>query len=105
MRAHRGAGARAGARRRGRQAPLRRRRRALIIGETDGLVKLVTDADGLVLGVHIAGPWATELLAEGYLSVNWEANAADLAALVHPHPTLSEVFGEAAMARTGRPLH
>ena len=52
--------------------------RAIIIGETEGLVKLVTDADGLVLGVHIVGPWATELLAEGYLSVNWEANAADL---------------------------
>jgi dihydrolipoamide dehydrogenase len=79
--------------------------RAMIIGETDGLVKLVTDADGLLLGVHIAGPWATELLAEGYLSVNWEANAADIAALVHPHPTLSEVFGEAALSRTGRPLH
>jgi len=79
--------------------------RAMIIGETEGLVKLVTDADGLVLGVHIAGPWATELLAEGYLSVNWEANAADLAALVHPHPTLSEVFGEAALSRMGRPLH
>ena len=77
--------------------------RAMIIGETEGLVKLVTDADGLMLGVHIVGPWATELLAEGYLSVNWEANAADLAALVHPHPTLSEVFGEAAMARMGRP--
>ncbi|MEX1007006.1 MAG: dihydrolipoyl dehydrogenase [Acidimicrobiia bacterium] len=79
--------------------------RAQIIGETEGLVKLVTDADGLVLGVHVVGPWATELLAEGYLSVNWEANAADLAALVHPHPTLSEVFGEAALARIGRPLH
>jgi dihydrolipoamide dehydrogenase len=79
--------------------------RAIIIGETEGLVKLVTDADGLVLGVHIVGPWATELLAEGYLSVNWEANASDLAALVHPHPTLSEVFGEAAMSRIGRPLH
>ena len=62
--------------------------RAMIIGETEGLVKLVTDADGLLLGVHIAGPWATELLGEGYLSVNWEANAADIAALVHPHPTL-----------------
>jgi dihydrolipoamide dehydrogenase len=79
--------------------------RALIIGEAEGLVKLVTDADGLLLGAHIAGPWATELLAEGYLSVNWEANAADIAALVHPHPTLSEVFGEAALSRMGRPLH
>jgi dihydrolipoamide dehydrogenase len=79
--------------------------RAMIIGETDGLVKLVTDASGLVLGVHIAGPWATELLGEGYLAVNWEADANDIAALVHPHPTLSEVFGEAALALTGRPLH
>jgi dihydrolipoamide dehydrogenase len=79
--------------------------RAVILGETDGLVKLVCDGDGLVLGAHFVGPWATELLAEGYLSVNWEANAADIAALVHPHPTLSEVFGEAALALTGRPLH
>jgi dihydrolipoamide dehydrogenase len=79
--------------------------RAVILGETDGLVKLVCDGDGLVLGAHFVGPWATELLAEGYLSVNWEANAADIAALVHPHPTLSEVFGEAALALTGRRLH
>jgi dihydrolipoamide dehydrogenase len=79
--------------------------RAMILGDTEGLVKLVTDTDGLLLGVHLAGPWATELLGEGYLSVNWEANSADIAALVHPHPTLSEVFGEAALAITGRPLH
>ena len=49
--------------------------RALIIGETDGLVKIVAERDGPLLGVHIAGPWATELLAEGYLAVNWEATA------------------------------
>jgi dihydrolipoamide dehydrogenase len=79
--------------------------RAMIIGGTEGLVKLVTDSDGLLLGVHIVGPWATELLGEGYLSVNWEANAEDIAALVHPHPTLSEAFGEAALARLGRRLH
>jgi dihydrolipoamide dehydrogenase len=79
--------------------------RAMILGDAEGLVKMITDADGLLLGVHLAGPWATELLGEGYLSVNWEANSADIAALVHPHPTLSEVFGEAALAITGRPLH
>ena len=55
--------------------------------------------------MHIVGPWATELLGEGYLSVNWEANAADIAALVHPHPTSSELFGESALSLTGRPLH
>lgn len=79
--------------------------RAMILGDTEGLVKLVADADGLLLGAHFAGPWATELLGEGYLSVNWEANAVDIAALIHPHPTLSEVFGEAALALTGRSLH
>jgi dihydrolipoamide dehydrogenase len=79
--------------------------RAMILGDTEGIVKLVTDADGVLLGVHLAGPWATELLGEGYLSVNWEANSADIAALIHPHPSLSEVFGEAALAITGRPLH
>jgi dihydrolipoamide dehydrogenase len=79
--------------------------RAMILGDTEGLVKMVADADGQVLGVHLAGPWATELLGEGYLSVNWEANAADIAALIHPHPTLSEVFGEAALSLTGRSIH
>ena len=41
--------------------------RALIVGETDGMVKIVAEKDGPILGVHIAGPWATELIAEGYL--------------------------------------
>lgn len=76
--------------------------RALIIGESDGMVKIVAERDGPILGVHIAGPWATELIVEGYLAVNWEATAEDLAALIHPHPTLSEAFGMAAMAFTGR---
>jgi dihydrolipoamide dehydrogenase len=79
--------------------------RALIIGEPDGFVKLVADRDGTLLGVHIVGPWATELLAEGYLAVNWEATLDDIAALIHPHPTLSELFGESALAFLGRSLH
>jgi dihydrolipoamide dehydrogenase len=79
--------------------------RALIIGESDGLVKVVAERDGPIIGVHIAGPWATELLAEGYLAVNWEALPEEVAAFVHPHPTLSEVFGETALSLTGRSLH
>jgi dihydrolipoamide dehydrogenase len=79
--------------------------RALIVGETDGMVKIVAEKDGPILGVHIAGPWATELIAEGYLSVNWEATAQDLGLLIHAHPTLSELFGESALALTGRSLH
>jgi dihydrolipoamide dehydrogenase len=79
--------------------------RALIIGEPEGLVKVVADRDGAILGVHIAGPWATELLQGGYLAVNWEATYADVAAFIQPHPTLGEMFGESALALTGRSLH
>jgi len=79
--------------------------RALILGEPEGFVKIVAERDGPVLGVHIIGPWATELLGEGYLAVNWEATPEDIGRLVHPHPTLSELFGETALALTGRGLH
>jgi dihydrolipoamide dehydrogenase len=79
--------------------------RALIIGDADGMVKIVAEKDGPLLGVHIAGPWATELIAEAYLSVNWEATPADLGLLIHAHPSLSELFGESALALTGRSLH
>jgi len=79
--------------------------RAQIIGEVDGLVKIVAERDGPILGVHITGPWATELLAEGYLAVNWEALPEEVGAFIHPHPTLSELFGESALALTGRRLH
>ena len=79
--------------------------RALIIGETEGMVKIVSERGGPVLGVHIAGPWATELIAEAYLTVNWEATPADVGLLIHAHPTLSELFGESVLALTGRSLH
>jgi dihydrolipoamide dehydrogenase len=84
--------------------------RAMILGETQGLVKVVAERGedgraGALLGVHMVGPWVTEQLAEAYLAVNWEATADEVASLVHPHPTLSETFGEAVMALTGRGLH
>jgi len=80
--------------------------RALIIGEPEGLVKIIADADDhTVLGVHVVGPWATELVTEGYLAVNWEATTDDIGRLVHAHPTLSELFGESALAVGGRGLH
>ncbi len=79
--------------------------RALIVGETEGMMKIVSEKDGPILGVHIAGPWATELIAEGYLSVNWEATPADVGLLIHAHPSLSELFGESVLALTGRSLH
>ncbi len=80
--------------------------RALIIGDIDGLVKIVAEqGSGRILGVHLCGPWVTELLTEGFLAVNWEATAFDLGRLIHAHPSLSELFGESALALTGRSLH
>jgi dihydrolipoyl dehydrogenase len=84
--------------------------RALIIGETEGLVKIIAqkDADGRagqVLGVHMVGPWVTEQLGQGYLAVNWEATVDEVAHFIQPHPSLSESFGEAMLALTGRGLH
>ena len=84
--------------------------RALILGEPEGLVKIVAarrpdGGAGQILGVHMVGPWVTEQLGQGYLAVNWEATVDDVAELVQPHPTLSENFGEAVMALTGRGLH
>jgi dihydrolipoamide dehydrogenase len=84
--------------------------RARILGETDGLVKVVAERQedgrvGRLLGVHMVGPWVTEQLGQGYLSVNWEATPEEVGSLVQPHPTLSEAFGETALALTGRGLH
>ncbi|MGE3619340.1 MAG: dihydrolipoyl dehydrogenase [Acidimicrobiia bacterium] len=84
--------------------------RAMIVNGNEGLVKVIAEKDpdggaGRVLGVHMVGPWVTEQLGSGYLAVNWEATVEDLALLIQPHPTLSEVFGEAVIALTGRPLH
>lgn len=84
--------------------------RAMIIGNTEGMVKVIAEAKadgtgGKVLGVHMVGPWVTEQLGQGYLAVNWEATVEELAALIQPHPTLSETFGESVLALTGRGLH
>ncbi len=84
--------------------------RAQIIGETEGVVKIIAEkrADGSagqILGVHMAGPWVTEQLGAGYFAVNWEATAEEAAALIQPHPSLSETFGETLIALAGRGLH
>jgi dihydrolipoamide dehydrogenase len=80
--------------------------KAFLQGEGEGIVKIIADAgDGTVLGVHILGPHASDLIQEGTLAVATGAKAGDLAQLIHPHPTLSETAWEAALAVFGRPLH
>ena len=84
--------------------------RAQILGELDGLVKVIAkkNADGTagqILGVHMVGPWVTEQLSGGYLAVNWEANVAEVAEFIQPHPSLTELFGETVLSLTGRSLN
>jgi dihydrolipoamide dehydrogenase len=79
--------------------------RAMIIGDTDGLVKVIAQRGGPILGFHLVGPWASELLAEGYLAVNWQATPEEVGAFIHPHPSLSEAIGETMLTFTGRSLH
>ncbi|HEY2813236.1 MAG TPA: dihydrolipoyl dehydrogenase [Acidimicrobiales bacterium] len=85
--------------------------RALIIGEPDGMVKIIAERDpstgkaGKIIGVHMVGPWVTEQLGMGYLSVNWEATVDEVSQFIQPHPSLSELFGESVLAMTGRSLH
>ncbi len=73
--------------------------------KTAGAVKLVAVVDGPVVGLHMVGSRVGELLAEGQLIYNWEAHADDVAALIHPHPTMSEAVGEAHLVLAGKPLH
>jgi dihydrolipoamide dehydrogenase len=79
--------------------------RAMILGETEGLVKIVAQKNGPVLGFHMVGPWASELMHEGYLAVNWEALPSDVGHLIHAHPSLSEAIGETMITFSGRSLH
>jgi dihydrolipoamide dehydrogenase len=80
--------------------------RATTLGRNDGLTKLVVDQEsGRVLGVGICGVGAGELIAEGVLAVEMGAVAEDLAASIHPHPTLSETVMEAAETVYGQATH
>ena len=79
--------------------------RAMVLGDTDGFVKVVTDADDYLLGVSILGPRATDLIAEVALALNVGITAAELSHVVHAHPTLPEAIAEAALDVSGRAVH
>ncbi|MEA2504132.1 MAG: dihydrolipoamide dehydrogenase [Actinomycetota bacterium] len=79
--------------------------KASILGEPHGFVKSIAEKGGKVLGVHMIGPRVTELVAEAQLIFNWEAYPVEVAALLHPHPTLSEAVGETMLHLAGKQLH
>jgi dihydrolipoamide dehydrogenase len=80
--------------------------RARIAGEVEGFVKIVGEAaHDQLLGVHIVGPRATELVAEAAVALRLEATVEDLVRTVHAHPTLSEAVGEAAHMLHGGAIH
>lgn len=85
--------------------PYQANSKANILHQAVGVCKIVAAKDGPILGIHLVGPRVTELIAEAMLVTNWEGLPEDLAALIHPHPTLSESIGEAAMRLVGKPLH
>ena len=77
--------------------PFRALGKATIVGEIDGFAKMVADAEtGLLLGTHIIGPHATELLAEAVVAMALETTADELGRVIHAHPTVSESVMEAA---------
>jgi len=86
--------------------PFRANGKSLIEGETDGFVKVIADADtNDIIGVHIIGNHATELIAEAALAKLLEATPWEIGLSVHPHPTVSEVIGEAALAVDNLAIH
>lgn len=86
--------------------PFRALARARMAGETDGFVKIVAEKKyDEILGVHIIGPRATELIAEAVMALRMEVTVEELVRTIHAHPTMSEAVGEAAHAAHGAAIH
>lgn len=80
--------------------------RARTNDDAEGIVKILADKEtDLILGVHIVGPSAGEMIAEAVLAMEYGASSEDIARTCHAHPTLSEAFKEAAMAVYDKPIH
>ncbi|KKE80678.1 dihydrolipoyl dehydrogenase [Oceanobacillus caeni] len=80
--------------------------KALVYGETDGFTKIISDnKTNDILGIHLVGPHVTDLISEASLAKILDATAWEIGQTIHPHPTLSEVIGEAALAVDGFQIH
>ena len=88
------------------QFPFMANGRARALGETNGFIKILADADtDRILGVHMIGPYVSEMISEAVVAIEFAASSEDLARIVHAHPSLSEVLHEAALAVDKRALH
>ena len=88
------------------QFPMRALGRSRASGDTDGFVKILSDKEtDEVLGVHMVGARAADLIAEAVTAMEFRASAEDIARMSHAHPTYSEAVKEAALAVDGRPIH
>jgi len=86
--------------------PFQANARARCLGETQGSVKILADArNDRIVGVHILGPRASDLIAEAAIAMEFGASAEDIARSVHAHPTLPEAIKEAALAVAKRAIH
>jgi dihydrolipoamide dehydrogenase len=79
--------------------------KAVAIGETEGFTKVIMGKYGEILGAHIIGPDATNLISEFSLAMRGELTVNEISETIHPHPTLSEGLHEAVLAVEGHPLH
>lgn len=80
--------------------------RAKAISNTDGIVKVLADKKtDKILGAHIIGPGAGEMIQEAVIGIEYGASSEDLARTCHAHPTLSEAFKEACMSTYDKPIH
>ena len=79
--------------------------KALTLGEPDGFVKVMADEKNKIIGVHIIGPHANDLIHEGALAISNELKVENIAKTIHAHPTLSEAFYEATLGLEGQAIH
>jgi len=79
--------------------------KALTLGETDGFIKVLADANNKIIGVHIIGPHANDLIHEGALAIANKLNVEHIAKTIHAHPTLSEAFQEATLGLNDQAIH
>ena len=86
--------------------PLVANGKSLIMGETEGMIKFVVDGKyDEIVGVHIIGPRATDLIVEGALALRLEATVDEIVSTIHAHPTVGEALGEAALDVFGKAVH